>query len=168
VEESEIGTEEKGFVHQYIATGNLEVAARGSGLVPVDASSAVAKRTAMQALGDSTVKAYFIDLMDEVGLTPQAMMRALLEGLTTEKFGINQKTGEVVSLGADGMTRMTAVKLIGTGMGIYGGGVKQEPSDQRNAPTTVNIIFPERNIHDSAPREPQYIDGDDDYTVTED
>ena len=168
MEESEIGTEEKGFVHQYIATGNLEVAARGSGLVPVDASSAVAKRTAMQALGDSVVKAYFIDLMEEVSLSPQDMMKTLKRNLTTKKFALHQISGDKVEIGDDGMTQLTAAKLIMQGMGVLGGGPKVEPSDQRNAPTTVHIIFPERNIHDSAPREPQYIDGDDDYSVTED
>lgn len=163
----EPGEEEKAFVSRYIATGNMELAARGT-IVDVDASPAKAKSVAMQALGDTTTKAWFIGLMEEVDLTPQLLGKTLRDGLTTEKFGINQKTGEVVSLGSDGMSRLGFSKLILQSMGVLGGGPKAEPSDQRDAPTQINIIFPERNIHDSTPREPQYIDGDSDYSVTED
>lgn len=158
-----IGDEEKEMVHQYIATGNLELAARGSGVVPVDASSAVAKRTAMQALGDSEVKAYFIELMEEAELTPLEMMQTLKRNLTTRKYGIHQATGERVDIGDDGMTQLTAAKLIMQGAGLLGGGAKSEPTDRNPPPTQINIVFPGRDIRTK--KEDVIIDGDDSYSA---
>lgn len=166
MDEPQIPLEEQTFIHRYVATGNLEAAARDT-IAPIDASPALVKRTAMQALGDSAVRAYFIDLMEEVSLSPQDMMRALKDGLTTDKFGMTVR-GDVVNLGPDGMTRMAAAKLIMQGMGVLGGGPKVNPSDEGQQPVTVNIVFPERNIQDARPPEREPIDGDDLYSVPHD
>jgi len=162
-----IGDEEKEMVHQYIATGNLELAARGSGVVPVDASSAVAKRTAMQALGDSEVKAYFIELMEEAELTPLEMMQTLKRNLSTKKYALHQISGQAVEIGDDGMTQLTAAKLIMQGAGLLGGGAKTEPTDRNAAPTQVNIFFPDRDIRSSKnAKDNEPIDGDNLYTAS--
>ncbi len=158
----DLGDEEQQFVNQYIATGNLETAARGT-LVPVDASSAVAKRTAMQALGDTAVKAYFIDLMEEVSLSPQDMMQTLKRNLTTKKYALHQLSGDKVEIGDDGMTQLTAAKLIMQGMGVLGGGPKVEPTDQKEGPVQINIVFPGRDIRSK--KEDVIIDGDDSYSA---
>lgn len=157
----EIGDEERQFVNTYIATGNMELAARGT-IVEPDASPALAKKTALQALGDTSVKAYFIDLMEEVNLTPRDMMETLKRNLTTKKYALHQMTGASVEIGDDGMTQLTAAKLIMQGMGVLGGGPKAEASGQNQSPPQVNIIFPDRHIND---KKDIIIDGDNDYTV---
>jgi len=158
-----IGDEERQFVNSYIATGNMELAARGT-IVDVDASPAAVKRTAMQALGDTDVKAYFIDLMEEVNLTPQDMMNALKRNLTVKKYALHQISGNKVEIGDDGMTQLTAAKLIMQGAGLLGNGVKADPSDRAPAPAVVNIVFPVRQIRSS--KEDTIIDGDDIYNAS--
>jgi len=158
----EPGDEEKQFIHRLASGMPMETAARGT-LTDVDASPAVAKRTAMQALGDTTVKAYFIDLMEEADLTPLEMMQALKRNLTTRKYGIHQATGERVDLGDDGMTQLTAVKLMMQSMGVLGGAPKVEPTDQKEGPVQINIVFPGRDIRSK--KEDVIIDGDDSYSA---
>lgn len=158
----EIGDEERRFVNSYIATGNMELAARGT-IVDADAPAPLAKKTALQALGDTSVKAYFIDLMEEVNLTPQDMMETLKRNLTTKKYALHQLSGQSVEIGDDGMTQLTAAKLIMQGMGVLGGGPKVEPSGQNQAPVQVNVVFPSRNIRSE--KEDVVLDGDDSYSV---
>ena len=158
-----IGDEERQFVNSYIATGNMELAARGT-IVDVDASPAAVKRTAMQALGDTDVKAYFIDLMEEVNLTPRDMMDTIKRNLTVKNYALHQATGNKVEIGDNGPAQLIAAKLLMQGMGLIGGGVKADPSDRAPAPAVVNIVFPVRQIRSS--KEDTIIDGDDIYSAS--
>lgn len=162
----EIGDEERQFVNTYIATGNMELAARGT-IVEPDASPAFAKKTALQALGDTNTKAYFIQLMEEAQLTPLDVMETLKRNLTTKRMGIMQGPGGgVVELGDDGLTQLTAAKLIMQATGLLGGGPKAEPTDRNPAPAQINIVFPGRNIR--TPKEDVIIDGNNSYSASED
>jgi len=161
--EYEIEDDEQEFLMRVVSGVEPSEAARGS-IVPVDASRQEAERQAQLALQDGTNRAWVIEGFEEVGLTRRHIMETLMRSLYTKKYGINQKTGEVVELGDDGMTNLTAVKLAGQMMGVLGGGVKQEPVDRNPPPVQVNVIFPGRNIRSK--KEDVIIDGDDSYSAS--
>jgi len=48
-------------------------------------------------------------------------------------------------------------------MGVLGGGPKVEPTDQKEGPVQINIVFPGRDIRSK--KEDVIIDGDDSYSA---
>ncbi len=136
-------------------------AAFSSELVPAGTSPALAKKTAMQALGDSDVRAFVIDTFESVGLTPTDLAKTLKRNLTTKNYALHQASGEKVELGDDGMTQLTAVKLAAQMTGMLGGGSASKPADQNPPPIAIQVNFPVQNI-----RKGEVIDGDNSYTVS--
>lgn len=161
--EYEIEDDEQEFLMRVVSGVEPADAARGT-IVPVDASKQEAARQAQMALQDGANRAWIVDGLEEVNLTRRHMFETLKRNMDTHKYGLNQRTGEAVDLGDDGMTQLTAVKLMAQMMGALGGGAKQEPVDRNPAPAQVNIIFPGRNIRSK--KEDVIIDGDDSYTAS--
>lgn len=163
-EERQLGLEERQFATLAMSGMDPGAAAIASGLVPAGTSPALAKKTAMQALGDSDVKAFVIDTFEEVGLTPKDLAETLKRNLTTKNYALHQMSGNKVELGDDGMTQLTAVKLAAQMTGMLGGS-KPAASEQSQVPVLVQVNMPVRNIR-TEPNE-VVIDGDDNYSVSD-
>jgi len=164
-ESSNFGPEEERFA-TLLSTGMDPVAAAfASDLVAPGTSPAIAKKTAMQALGDSDVKAFIIDAAERNGVTIDRAMATLGRNLDTHKYGIHQASGDVVDLGDDGMTQISAVKLLFQATGVLGGGAQNKPVDQATPPVAIQVVFPVRNIRDDESPE-VIINGDTSYSVS--
>lgn len=126
-EEPELHTEERNFAALMLTGMDPEAAARASGIVEQDATPAFARRTAMQALGDSSVKAYIVDLFEEAQLSPLDLVKTIKRNLTVKKYALHQASGEKVEVGDDSMGQLTAVKLAGAWLGLER---KEEPKSR--------------------------------------
>jgi len=163
-ESSNFGPEEERFSTMLLSGMDMTAAAFASGLVPEGTSPAVAKKTALQALGDSDVKAFMIDTFEAAGLTALDIAKTIKRNLNTHKYGIYQAKGKVLDLGDDGMTQMTAAKLALQAMGALGGPASK-PVDQATPPVAIQVVFPVRNIRDDESPE-VIINGDTSYSVS--
>lgn len=159
----EAGDEEKQFNRRLLVTGDKVGAAKGT-IVPPDSSNAVAAREADKALRNASVQADLMALMNEVGMTDADIVRALKRNLTAEKMGIVQKTGDVVSLGDDGMVQIQAAKILLQARGFLTGGAKAEPTERDTAPPAIQVNFNVRNVRSNREEDDDVIDGD--YTVS--
>lgn len=164
-EEVELGTEEKQFTMNILSGMDMEAAARASGIVPPGTSSAVAKRIASQALDDDRIRAEIVDAFEAVDLRPEHVTGALKGALSAMNYGLWQKDGTKVELGEDGMTRVSAAKLITQIMG-WTGGPRAKPVDQNPPPATVQVNFNVRNVREPGRKADAVIDGDSDYSVS--
>lgn len=151
-----------------LALGGMDptAAAYASGLVDQDATPAFAKRTAMQALGDSSVRAYVIDLFEEAGLTPLDVAMTIKRNLTVKKYALHQASGEAIEVGDDGMSQLTAAKLAITVMGMDR---KEEAKPQSSGKIELHLHHHERTLDDGD--EERTLDDEDvlegDYSVSD-
>jgi len=140
---------------------DMTAAAFASGLVPEGTSPAVAKKTALQALGDSDVKAFMIGVFEEANLTPLHFAETIKRNLTTKNYALHQATGRRVKLGDDGMTQIAAAKLGLQVMGALGGSAAK-PVDQAPPPPVIQVNY---YGDDKSMNDDDVIDGTGSYTV---
>ena len=161
LDEFEVEKPEDMFLLRLAQTGNPELAARGT-IVPVDASSRLAKLTAEKALQDTGVHARFMDYMEQADIKPVDIFQTLARNMKSRKYALWQKTGEAIDIGPDSMGQISAAKTLLQGMGMINGGVKDViPEKKEEEPKSVHLHFHQRPLDDGEDDDdPIIIDGD--------
>lgn len=94
------------------------------------------RQRAWRLMRRDDVQAYFREITDELELTPRDVARFIKDKMYNSKlYGLNQKTGEAVTLGDDNRAQLQAAELLGRFWGVLGPAPRTEASG-----TTVIIV----------------------------
>lgn len=155
--------EELAFAKILVATGDPIRAAKDSGIgMPYD-TEAETRALAEKAMRDPDIMGHVKSLVAQAGYSELDIMKNMLDlAFNAEKFGIVQKTGDVVSLGADNQVRFQSTSRIMQMFGYANGPRKteresEETEQSKDTRPIVQVVFNGKRMDDD---DEDVIDGD--------